>query len=217
MHVLLLLYLRDCIRDAWMIVAISEAFLWWCLNYTCCIWGMIFVTHKLFLLYLLEYLRKSRRPLGPLKGGVWGVAPPFRKKSKYFFRAADWSWAKAANIPKGSCISRATLTPPEMPVSGAGLGVKPKMLPPGLISSCAYIIHNPRNGNFQIGRSPCMFSASVSSPKQKVFTSCFLGGLGHGHIPSDTTRTAYASRKQTFRYNNNNLGITKTIPQIQQQ
>jgi len=39
----------------------------------------------------------------------------------------------------------------------------------------------------------------------------------HGYIPSDTTRIAYASRKQSFRYDKNSLCITKTILQIQQE
>jgi len=38
------------------------------------------IMHLIYLLYLIKSTRESRRPPGQLKGGVWGVEPPWKKK-----------------------------------------------------------------------------------------------------------------------------------------
>ena len=49
-----------------------------------------------YLLYLMEYIRESRRPPGRLKGGVWGGGPPLRKKSEK--RIYDLSWGERLDL-----------------------------------------------------------------------------------------------------------------------
>jgi len=46
----------------------------------------LFVMHKLFLLYLMEYIRESRRPPGRLKGEVWGGGAPTGKTVKKYIQ-----------------------------------------------------------------------------------------------------------------------------------
>jgi len=103
------------------ILVVSGGLFLLCMNYSCCIWRIVFVMHKLFLLYLMEYIRESRRPPGRLKGGsggVGGAGPPQEKVKKYF--QPKLSWGKCCEhiapssgaappfwTPKSSAITKA--------------------------------------------------------------------------------------------------------------